>query len=271
MVSFTVRTAALGAVASMLISSISAQSSTVPTATTAPKAITTLGCYSNIASLNKQGYYWGFQSSGWCQTQCANMNQNVMAITQGSTCYCGNELPALSYEVASSSCNSPCYGFGQDMCGGANTWTVYLTGLSENVETASNVTSSPTSSATDTPQTQTSQQPSVITKGGQTIVVTASAAASSGGGGSSKVAIAVGVVIGVVGLAGIAGGLIWFFRLRRMREIEEEHRRAIASKEGSKPASFDQRLEPSFTFSNRRPSIGSIADERDFSRRILQV
>src|SRR5271163_3786264 len=101
--------------------------STTP-ASSAPGAITTLGCYSNADNLQNEGP-WTYQTSGYCQTVCAGLNKPVMAITQGSTCYCGDSEPSSSYAVSNSSCNSPCNGYDLDICGGIGFWTVYLTGL----------------------------------------------------------------------------------------------------------------------------------------------
>lgn len=66
---------------------------------------------------------------------------------------------------------------------------------------------------------------------------------------------------------------------RRNREIEEEHRRNAAVNAfmagGKAPSSSgglsisDQRLDPVMV--QRRLSSGSIADEQDYSRRILRV
>jgi len=266
----------------LLAAPAQAQSSSGPTATTAPKAITTLGCYSKPDPLTALGEYT-FQTSGYCQTQCVGLGKTVMGITAGSTCYCGDELPALDVEVSESNCDTPCFGYDQENCGGINYWQIYLTGLSNDVNTAANSTSSTvaaTSTSTTSSQGTTSTQPSVITKAGQTIIVTAAPTASqtakSGGGGSSKVGIAVGVVVGVVGLAAITGGVILFMKRRRNQAIEEEHRRNAAisqftsGAQSDKSSTTDQRLDPSI-FSHGRQSIGSIADERDFSRRILQV
>ena len=200
-----------------------------------------------------------------------------MAITGGSTCYCGTELPALDLEVDDSKCDSPCNGYDAQNCGGLGYWQLYLTGLTADVETAANSTSSADSAAaTSTQATQTSAttQPAVVTKAGATVVVTASAsttASSAKSGGSSKVGIAVGVVVGVVAVAAIAGGTLLWFRHKRNRDIEDEHRRnAGLGTQSDKSSKTDQRLDPSI-YSHRRQSIGSIADERDFSRRILQV
>ncbi|EXJ94741.1 hypothetical protein A1O1_03138 [Capronia coronata CBS 617.96] len=250
----------------------------------APSSITTLGCYQHPNPLVEQGSYT-FQTSGYCQTQCVGLNKAVMAITGGSTCYCGDELPSLDQEVDQGKCDSACQGYDQQTCGGLGYWQVYLTGLNADVDTAPNSTTiastaQPTSTqGSDQPPTST--QPSVITKAGQTIVVTASAdatataVAAKSSGGPNKVGIAVGVVVGVIALAAIIGVVLFYMKRRKNREIEEEHRRnaavgAFGSSKSDKASTTDQRLDPSI-YSHRRPSIGSIADERDFSRRILQV
>lgn len=80
--------------------------------------------------------------------------------------------------------------------------------------------------------------------------------------------------MGVVLLAAIIGGLFFFMRWRKQRAAEEEYRRNMVANTfvvaGKSEASADSRLDPSIT-THRRQSDGSIADERDFSRRILQV
>lgn len=88
--------------------------------------------------------------------------------------------------------------------------------------------------------------------------------------------IAAGVVVGVVGLAAIIGGVWFFLRRRRQRQVEEDYRRNAAGVNefingGKTSASSmnDSRIDPSFM--DRRQSNGSIADNEDYSRRILKV
>lgn len=88
--------------------------------------------------------------------------------------------------------------------------------------------------------------------------------------------IAAGVVVGVVGLASIIGGVFFFLRRRRQRQAEEDYRRNAAGVNdfisgGKTTASSvnDSRIDPSFM--DRRQSNGSIADNEDYSRRILKV
>ncbi len=77
-------------------------------------------------------------------------------------------------------------------------------------------------------------------------------------------------------LSAIAGGIFFFLRNRKKRAVEEEYRRNVAAGYNGKPPSSsagslnDSRLEPSVMM-QRRQSDGSIADNQDYSRRILKV
>lgn len=87
--------------------------------------------------------------------------------------------------------------------------------------------------------------------------------------------VAAGTVVGVLAVAGAVGGTFFYMRRKRNNEIEEEHRRNAAvnsfiggghSVGGSVT---DARLDP--IMAQRRMSDGSIADNEDYSRRILRV
>lgn len=119
------------------------------------------------------------------------------------------------------------------------------------------------------------------TAGPSTVVVTAGAKGSNKGSskGSNTVGIAVGVVVGIVGIAGIAGGAFLWVRYSRRKEASDAYKRqaAISSfvEGGQKPpytasSNSDSRLDPA-ALAARRISDGSIADNADYSRRILQV
>ena len=266
MLSSTLNTGIVATVA-LFATLIHGQAAPTPTVPVGP--ITTLGCYKGIGNLKNEGSAT-FQTSGSCQAICANAGYAVMATTQGSFCYCGSALPPSTDETDSSSCSSPCNGYGQEMCGGLGSWTVYLVGLTGELvstQSASSSTAAPTSSS----GSSTSTQPAVVTKPGHTVVVTASTTpAPSSSGSGSKVGIAVGVVVGVLALAGVIGGTILYFKQRRRREIEEEHRRNAATATYRPEPKNDSRLDAG-AINARRTSIGSIADEGDFTRRILQV
>lgn len=87
------------------------------------------------------------------------------------------------------------------------------------------------------------------------------------------------MVVSVVVVAAIIGAVFFVLRRRRNKEIEEEHRRNAAVNSfinGAKPPSSsggfsitDSRLDP--VMAQRRVSNGSIADDQDYSRRILRV
>jgi hypothetical protein len=130
------------------------------------------------------------------------------------------------------------------------------------------VSSSSKSSSTTAPRSSTAAA---------TTSATPSKTASSDSGSKPNTAgIAAGVVVGVVGLAAIIGGVWFFLRRRRQRQAEEDYRRNAAGVNdfingGKTSASSmnDSRIDPSFM--DRRQSNGSIADNEDYSRRILKV
>ena len=171
-----------------------------------------------------------------------------------------------------------------------------LTGLNDNVGSESDSQSSSESSASSaptsspdavqaTPSPTQKVSPSVVTKA-STIMVTAPGQTNAqetivtttntpSSGGPSKAGIAAGVVIGVVAVGAIAGGTFLCLRNRKRRAIEDDYHRNLAGSYGPKPPSTagsmsDSRLEPSVMF-QRRQSDGSIADNQDYSRRILKV
>ncbi|KAM3069988.1 Protein SLG1 [Clarireedia jacksonii] len=246
------------------------------------------GCFSSGTGLSKNSTYV-FNSKGYCQTQCVPLDQAVQATHNSDECWCGDYLPPSNTLVDDTLCNDPCSGIDQEMCGGVKYFSVYLTGTENSADNWDAAAAS--SSAASVAATATSSSaPSVVTVGGQTVTVqapTAAAATSSAAAttvsnkssGPNKAGIAAGVVVGVLLAAAIAGGIFLWMRNRKRREVEEEYRRNAAvnnfaaggkSPVSSGGASFtDTRLDP--TLANRRMSDGSIADNQDYSRRILKV
>lgn len=114
----------------------------------------------------------------------------------------------------------------------------------------------------------------LLTRLGQTVIVTQSPAVENNNGGSKPnvAGIAAGVVVGVVVIAAAIGGMWFFLRARNRRELEDAHKRQAAInafvKSPNDAPAFDTRLEPAIM---RRMSAGSIADNQDYSRRILKV
>lgn len=243
-------------------------------------AYTYEGCFSSAGNLKLNGTNT-WQSKQTCHDICVPLGASVEATANKNECWCGNALPATADKVDDSQCNANCTGYPQEMCGGASTFSVYLTG----VGTVSNSSTS-SSSASPSSSSTTSASPSVVTveAHGQTVVVTTGPTNSpTSHSSTNKAAIAAGVVVGlVVFAAAVAGGAFLFIRRRRNRQVEEEYRRNAAVSEfaaggkthNSDNASYssfsDNRLDPS-VMAQRRMSDGSIADNQDYSRRILKV
>lgn len=244
----------------------------IATATTTPamNALTAVGCYSTPEPMSDHGAYT-FQSKGNCQPICYELQMPVMGLVNGTNCWCGALIPPANSLVDNSSCSTPCGGIDTEFCGGDNFWTVYLTGITrnkiQNLDPAS-VTGTSGSSATKTSTSATVPA---------TIVVTSppTPQKASGGGGTSKVGIAVGVVVGIVSLIGLVAGVLFFLRYKRRRDAEEEYKRQAAVNSfvkghNSAPSLNDSRLDPEI-LAGRRESTGTIADNQDYSRRILKV
>ncbi|KAK5130068.1 hypothetical protein LTR08_002501 [Meristemomyces frigidus] len=264
------------------------------------------GCFSSSDGLTDQGS-WTYQTSGYCQPICVDANQAVLATTGGTNCWCGDVLPQADSKVDDSKCNTPCDGYPAEECGGSGFYSVYLSGTEATVpnysgsDSASSGASSSTSVATSTsPSSQTTPSttasPSVVTSvsPGQTVVVTLPASQQSGSTAppppsaksekSSKpnvAGIAAGVVVGVVAAVAIIAGAILFLQRRRRQAAEEDYSRKNqvsdfmrGGHDDLKPPTTaysnlsDSRLDPG---AGRRNSIGSIADDQDYSRRILKV
>lgn len=230
---------------------------------------TYVNCYSSVPGYIDNGTYT-YQSTGYCQHRCVPMGYSVMALLDGNGCYCGNELPPNSTQV--DTCDVACDGYAQDTCGGKSAYGVWLTGVTSTVAVMADTDATSSSSSSST----TTSGVTVVTKAGETIVVTASSSASSKSSGSSSTStagIAAGVVVGVVGLASIIGASLFFLRRRQKRRVEDEYRRnAEINAFTQKPSSLssDPRWDADY-MAQRRQSNGSIADDQDFSRRILQV
>lgn len=132
--------------------------------------------------------------------------------------------------------------------------------------------------ASSTPDSTSNPPPSVIVTHASTVIVTAPgdlnvqqpSSTETKAKSSNTAGIAAGAVVGVVAACAIAGGLFFFLRNRKRRAIEEEFHRNSTNTLATNSNMSDARLEPSVMM-QRRQSDGSIADNRDYSRRILKV
>ena len=74
------------------------------------------GCFSSGGTLQDQGSYT-FQTTGYCQNvSVTSLNKPVMALTGGSDCWAGDDVPSASNKVDDSNCNSKCNGYAQQTC-----------------------------------------------------------------------------------------------------------------------------------------------------------
>ncbi|KAJ5172914.1 hypothetical protein N7492_005507 [Penicillium capsulatum] len=232
---------------------------------------TFVGCFDNADAFDKKTSY-NFQSSGWCGNHCSDAGSLTFGLTNKSDCLCGDSLPPSSAKVSNDKCDKSCNGWPEDMCGGVGYYSVYKTGVDDSA--IKNSTSTSTSSPTKTDDAA----PHVSTKpGGQTVVVTAVSDNSNvkpaqekpKDNGPNKAAIAAGVVVGVVGATAVAGGIFFFVRSRKQKAQGFGASRGY-TRESQMPEMVDSRYNGQF-MAQRRQSNGSIDDDHDFSRRILQV
>lgn len=250
-----------------------------------PNAPTSQGCFSadgNFTAVTEKLDL----SSGSCYDACKAKKKNVMAL-HGGQCMCGSYYPPKKSLVSDKKCNYPCPFYPQEACGSLGDpgyYSVFNTGLEVSVENLPE----PKEDDDDNNKSKSSSVPS-STSAESTAGATAPAATETQGddedqgdekkSGPNTAGIAAGVVVGVAVIAGGIGGFFFWMRRRRNAEIEEDHRRNAAVNafiSGSKPPSShgsismtDSRLDP--VLAHRRMSDGSIADNEDYSRRILRV
>lgn len=222
---------------------------------------------------------------GSCTVECTNQKQLVSGLF-GSKCFCGNNYPPEDDLVDDKNCNYPCPYWQEEACGGISSggfYSVFNNGVelivphkeAEKEESATS-SSSPTDAPEPTESDNTESSRSSATSAPQE---SASNGEEESGGGPAIGGIIGGVVAGVAVLAIAAGVGFWLFRRRRNQDIEEEHRRNAAVSSfiaGGKPPSSsgglsmtDSRMDP--IMAHRRLSDGSIADNQDYSRKILRV
>ncbi|KAJ5823440.1 Carbohydrate-binding WSC subgroup [Penicillium robsamsonii] len=240
------------------------------------------GCYSSIPGY-KKSTSWTFQSSGWCLNYCAK-DYAAFALTAGSDCVCGNTLPPSSAKVSSDKCNKPCTGWPDDMCGGNEYYSIYTTNLKDDVPTYSDESKSTTTTSTSDSKTTTQSDEaatSVSTTSDSVRTETATAEASAStvpeqdldekaSKSKNTAAIAAGVVIGVVGFAALCGAGFFWWRSKKNKAGVAGGATGGYGRDSGPPSMSDSRFDGDY-MAQRRQSNGSIDDDHDFSRRILQV
>ena len=78
-----------------------------------------------------------------------------------------------------------------------------------------------------------------------------------------------GIVIAVLIFIAIGAGAFIYIRRRRADEYQKQFEGTNSGSNLHQPFGTDQRLEPGMV--QKRASVGSLADERDYSRKILRV
>ncbi|KAL2752055.1 hypothetical protein ACRALDRAFT_2089701, partial [Sodiomyces alcalophilus JCM 7366] len=246
--------------------------------------VTSAGCYKSQGDWDK-GSEIQYLSMGSCSDKC-RAEEALVCATGNGLCFCGDTMPPEDDLVDDSNCNHPCDGFGEEACGGIENglfWSVYNNGFELRVpheDPKESSTSKSTATATSTANSG---------PGSSSTGTSASASPSASGGaqdddedddgGPNIVGIAVGVSVGAAVILSLLGFGFWFMRRRRNQSIEEEHRRNAAVNSfiaGAKPpgssggiSMTDSRMDP--VLAHRRLSDGSIADNQDYSRKILRV
>ncbi|KAJ9647123.1 Protein SLG1 [Coniosporium tulheliwenetii] len=228
--------------AASIISIASGQQLSMPTPTYSgpANALTTVGCFSEAQPLVDQGTHQ-YQTDGICQRMCLQLSKPVMAMVDGSNCWCGDLKPPRGSEVDMSECNTPCNGYGDLKCGGPSKWAVFLTGITKNeIDYYEPEVSSTAAASTAAPQTSSA---TVVTVGGSTVIMTVpgseptQSGSKSESSGPNTAGIAAGAVVGVVVIAAIVGGVYFFLRQRKRKAVEEEYKRNAAVNDfiGGKP------------------------------------
>ncbi|KIL89837.1 hypothetical protein FAVG1_06572 [Fusarium avenaceum] len=254
----------------------------VPIAEPVLNQFTSQGCWKSNGNMTVE-YSGALTTRGYCGDICKKKKYLATA-TQGSRCFCGMVYPEEGDQVDDEKCDWPCPGFPKEACGALKT---YYSLINNGIELAPDnyvpekSTTSAAPSSTKASET-TAAEESTAPTGTKDATTTSEAAPDDDDkkkDGPNIGAIAAGVVVGVVLITAIGGGAIFFVRRRRNAEIEEEHRRNAAVNafiNGSKPpgssgsiSMTDSRLDP--VMAHRRLSDGSIADNQDYSRRILRV
>lgn len=234
-----------------------------------------VSCFDNSGETKNFGIKT-YQTASLCREQCQGANKAVYGVTKGSTCFCGDAFPSDDGKVGMEKCNLPCQGWPEEMCGGNLFWSFGYTGVvppdTSKSPKSTSTSSTPDSSSTEPPSIQTVIKTPTVTA---TVPVDGDKQQSGGGGGggTSKAGIAAGAVVGVIAVIAMGVGGFLVVRRNRRRQAEEEYRAAVAAKEFTasirKPQP-DTRLDP-VMLQQRRMSDGSIADNQDYSRRILKV
>jgi cell wall integrity and stress response component len=218
-------------------------------------------------------------SRGNCYQLCKDLKMNVFAMSKGAQCWCGMLYPPKESQTDIKNCNVTCSAYDQEYCGGPKAFSVYNAGSDNLYPDYSEPKVSSTSAApSSTAPAKTSSISSAVSEPtASTTESTLPDDSEKKKGKSNTAGIVAGTVVAVVVVLAAVGGVFLYMRRKRNKEIEDEHRRnaAVSAFVGKPPSTSDgmsmadARLDPVLV--QRRLSDGSIADNQDYSRRILRV
>lgn len=118
-------------------------------------------CLSAIPSAWGTGSSYVYQSSGHCSTQC--LSYKYMALYNGNVCICGNTAPDTS---KTGTCDTTCTGYGQETCGGSDSFQVEeVNGSDDSSDSSSSAQSSSTSAQSSSTSSDSSSSSSSTSSG----------------------------------------------------------------------------------------------------------
>ncbi|CCC70282.1 hypothetical protein NCAS_0E02120 [Naumovozyma castellii] len=118
-------------------------------------ASTYINCFASLPSDFSLDNSYAYQASSYCHDKCLAKGSSYFALFNHGDCYCGNSNPTNS-ESTSSSCNTYCYGYDQEMCGGTSSYSVYSIGTPSDDDTSSVSSKSGTTTLSSSTNSQSS-------------------------------------------------------------------------------------------------------------------
>ncbi|KAL3471918.1 WSC domain-containing protein [Aspergillus californicus] len=100
------------------------------TSTQAARPLRYLGCFSDDAGFLNLGSS-AYQSVGLCLSGCTSRGSPVIALRNGTECWCGSDYPDWQENTSPLMCNMPCPGYALDTCGGHDVFSCYEVEMDE--------------------------------------------------------------------------------------------------------------------------------------------
>src|SRR5688572_5269929 len=72
-----------------------------PTTTLPASAMQTIGCFATGTPLEDHGY-GKFASPGKCQLICLQLGKNILGLSEGTNCWCGDKVPPKEMQTDNS-------------------------------------------------------------------------------------------------------------------------------------------------------------------------